>query len=111
MDQEPNLEKMIEFLMKRAQSISIIEGPNMMDKKSKVSEPGAKKRKTACPRCCGNHYLHRCEQFRALKLLAKLETLRDANICGNCFSSSHSINNCPGGPCNRCAPIKHNSLL
>lgn len=47
----------------------------------------AKKAKTSSVRCRAQYYLHRCPQFRALTLRAKLETVNEAKLCHNCFAS------------------------
>lgn len=75
-----------------------------------ASESRKEKSVMKCPRCEANHPLHRCEQFGALTLRARNETVAKAKLCRNCFSSTHKTTDCKKGPCKKCG-TKHNSLL
>lgn len=75
-----------------------------------ASEGRKEKRAMKCPRCEANHPLHRCAQFSALTWRARLETVKQAKLCNNCFSNAHKTKDCKKGPCKKCG-VKHNSLL
>lgn len=136
--QEPTLSAFIGFLTKRAKRITPKELPSwasMMESNSRASSfvsagasstshvvvPStsngtttsgamAKKVKTVCVRCQGEHFLHRCPQFRTLTIPAKRATLNQARLCHNCFSATHATSDCKKGVCKRCNS-KHNSIL
>lgn len=119
-DREPTLNEFAEFLADLAKRIPTLSRPTPSaikpNGRSEVNganeSKGAvpKKAKIVCPRCEGPHLLHRCEQFRALTLRAKVETVNRAKICANCFAPSHYTADCIVGACKRC-DSNHNSLL
>lgn len=119
-EREPTLNEFAEFLADLAKRIPTLSCPTTSaikpNGRSEVNgsteSKGAvpKKPKIVCPRCEGPHLLHRCEQFRTLTLAAKVETVRRAKICANCFSPSHATVDCAIGVCKRCK-TNHNSLL
>lgn len=114
-DREPTLDEFVNFLMERTKRIPKAAKPKPVPSisqsvKGQEKGAGAKKSKVTCVRCGGPHHLHRCEQFRALVLRAKIETVERAKLCANCFSHLHSTKGCSFGECKRCQ-TKHNSLL
>lgn len=125
-DREPTLNEFVEFLAQLTKRIPAITSQAQFPSTSRAAvghadsnasrssangqEKSAKKAKVVCPRCEGSHLLHRCEQFRTLTLSAKVETVRRAKVCANCFAPSHYTEDCIVGACKRCG-AKHNSLL
>lgn len=125
-DREPTLNEFVEFLAQLTKRIPAITSQAQFPSTSRAAvgradsnasrssangqEKSAKKAKVVCPRCEGSHLLHRCEQFRTLTLSAKVETVRRAKVCANCFAPSHYTGDCIVGACKRCG-AKHNSLL
>lgn len=124
--ENPTLDSFINFLVLRSKRISPLElaartGQPVQMQPSTSSAAGSddcsrptgtvpKRAKTSCVRCKGDHFLHRCKPFKDLTLKAKLETVNRAKLCHNCFSATHTTEQCKGNPCKKCN-VKHNSLL
>lgn len=132
---EISLDNFVLFLTKRAKSIEPAElatnqngckpCTGALPKISKASssasinQPGPsgaaakppKKVRAFCPNCHGEHFLHRCDLFRALLLKDRREIVDRASLCRNCFSSLHATSACKIGGCKRCKNAKHNSLV
>lgn len=129
LDAEPTLNDLVNFLKKRSIFLKATErhresvSKNRQERREQVAttspttSQGAsslplmfKKQKVACA-CCGDeHFLHRCEMFKALKIADRAAILKRKGLCFNCFSAVHKIQECRQGVCRRCS-VKHNSLL
>lgn len=117
----PTLDEMICFLNKRMQRMhqSIPNKPREQEDWDApstsygISNPPKKPKKgPSCNKCNKiGHNLCQCKEFRAFSIPAKANFVRERQLCINCFSNFHHVDACPEGPCIRCAPIKHNSLL
>lgn len=142
---EPTLEQLVNFLVKRGSRIEAHERPQLAPAQGVVQRPapaqgvvqrpaqaqgaiprapaparaaGAgrpavpknKKHKPVCVSCGGEHYLHRCEDFKQMSLAQKRALLDHHRLCHNCFSSSHTTSQCNQNACKRCG-TKHNSLV
>lgn len=64
-----------------------------------------------CFFCSEKHFLYRCEQFKSLPDKARLEVVRDKELCHNCFNDKHCTNQCPKpARCLRCLGKHHTDL-
>lgn len=66
-----------------------------------------------CP-SCGNgvqHFLWRCEAFKALSPAQQLERLQQWQICEICLVAKHAAATCTKGVCPWCKTVRHNSLI
>lgn len=78
---------------------------------SQVKESNAS-RKFSCKFCSKtNHSIRKCFKFKKLKPQERVNFANSVNICTNCLSVSHKIQDCETtGRCEFCNE-KHNSLL
>lgn len=108
-ENEPTLNGLIDFLVKREKFVAPSE---LVERELRFNYemPSDKKARTVCVRCKGAHFLHRCPMFKELTLQAKINTLNEARLCINCFSSQHRTVDCKQGVCKKCN-TKHNSLV
>lgn len=129
LDAEPTLNDLVNFLMKRSTFLKAKQShceSVSKNRQEQREQPAAtspttsheahslphmsKKPKVACACCGAQHYLHRCDMFKALKLADRAAVLKRKGLCMNCFSTTHKIHDCRQGVCRRCN-VKHNSLL
>lgn len=124
--EEPSLDQLVSFLLKRSERLrsertSFGIAQRNREREAQASQPGpssqgatalppAKKKKTVCPYCHQDHFLHRCDMFKKLGLADKMAVLKRNTLCINCFSPAHATQVCKQGVCKRCN-LKHNSLL
>jgi hypothetical protein len=64
----------------------------------------------ACPICEKPHFITQCPDFLNLSPEERLNKTKMLNLCFNCLSSRHSIENCKNSLCRRCNS-KHLTLL
>lgn len=122
---EPTLNGFIDFILKRSNRLHPHQrcaARAAQPSTSRASSAGgggenqpsasqkAKKSKPVCVNCGGEHFLHKCDGFRALTIKQKRAVLEMHRLCHNCFSSAHLTGSCAQGACKRCQ-TKHNSLL
>ncbi|XP_066590623.1 uncharacterized protein [Prorops nasuta] len=63
-----------------------------------------------CPLCAGQHYIGRCEKFKALKGSERHNEIRRLGFCFNCFGR-HQVKNCQSKhSCNKCQGHHHTML-
>lgn len=112
--QNPNLNGLIDFLVKRA---AMLKGaPVEVASASTSTMPSAQSRQSTNPRgkfCIycevTSHNIFHCDYFDGLIIPAKERYLRDEGRCFNCFLR-HSMEPCAQGECRKCN-VKHNSML
>lgn len=109
-DRSPSLDDLINFLIKRSNTIEPPEPSEMSGPSTSSDIRGAKKKKKICPLCKGDHYLYRCRDFLGFPLSRRRVYLDSNYMCHNCFSTAHTTGQCAIGPCKLCR-TKHNSLL
>lgn len=63
-----------------------------------------------CAYCDGPHKMIRCQPFKDIELVSRIQFVNTRRLCQNCFSNAHRADNCPNGPCFKCF-TKHNSVL
>lgn len=124
---EPTLDDLLHFIIKRSNRLEPHErsaARSAQPSTSRAAQPStsrasstgggavpkSKKTKTVCVDCGGDHFLHKCEVFRAHTMKQKRLVLETNRLCHNCFSSAHLTGACSQGVCKRCQ-AKHNSLL
>lgn len=128
--ERPTTMSLLRFLDSQAKAIS---GARYMEKKSakdsskpkfdhserksdgrKFNSNNAYEKKPENNKCklCGKeaHPFYRCDKFKELNLADRKRTIRDHDLCNNCFKPFHKSKNCLGKPCIRCNE-KHNSLI
>lgn len=123
--EEPTLDGFINFLLKRSnrlhphQRYAARAAQPSTSRASSVGHSGdnqptatqkPKKSKSICVNCGGDHFLHKCDGFKALSIKQKRAVLELHRLCHNCFSSAHLTGACSQGACKRCQ-TKHNSLV
>lgn len=114
--EEPTLDMLIEFLMKRIRHIRNNETASASKEPSpstsKEQSPSTPKGRKLCIYCGSTtHTIFKCIIFGGLKLEKKEHfILVKEKRCINCFQNTHAVNECYGGNCGRCQ-IKHNSLM
>lgn len=66
-----------------------------------------------CPMCANGveHFLWRCDAFRALDSAKKLDLLKSWNICEVCLVANHAAADCSKGICPNCHKGKHNTAV
>lgn len=91
--------------------------PNNFERKSNVktyspnNSSEGKSEKNKCKLCNKDvHPLYHCDKFKELKLADRKRTIREYDLCNNCFKPFHKSKDCLGKPC-LCCNEKHNSLL
>lgn len=47
-----------------------------------------------CHYCKQQHFLYKCDQFKALPVAQKANFVRESGLCQNCFSHRHNLRNC-----------------
>lgn len=71
---------------------------------------GGDKTPKPCKNCQGDHPLYRCPDLLALNIAGRKEAIRRMEVCPNCLRQ-HAVGKCLFGPCGRCKPERHNSIL
>lgn len=106
------LSALMNFLLIRRDNIQSFELDDHegADRAGPAAPEAKRSRGVVCPRCQHAHPLHKCAQFSALTLAARVQTVVGEELCHNCFSADHATNDCAKGTCKRC-DVKHNSLL
>nr|XP_012152116.1 PREDICTED: uncharacterized protein LOC105664028 [Megachile rotundata] len=66
--------------------------------------------KKACIVCKGTHPIYTCEVFKSMPTAARLQKIREHQLCFNCLGDGHRNRECTFGPCRKCGK-KHNSLI
>lgn len=90
--------------------------PNKQSQDKRNHSDGQAKVKSVLPDCfqCGagvQHYLWRCNAFRALTSTEQLEQLKKWGVCEVCLKDKHKATECTKGACPICKDGRHNSLL
>lgn len=123
-DQEPNWDKFVHFLVRRSHTIDPAELPRQAPvmhqpraimqlprEPSPVPSTSGASSVEQCLKCRGHqHPLIRCPQFRAMSVGDRLWFVGEYELCENCLNLHHPTSKCPKGPCPKCGH-KHNSLL
>lgn len=79
---------------------------------SRSSGNGQRAPQRMCPACPGMHFLQQCPVFRALSTSERQRRVQAWGICQNCFRNTHSLSQCPYGPCRNFSGRQwHNSML
>lgn len=125
--EEPTLEDLIGFLTKRAKRILPAERatsaffPNAATAQPSTSsasassanaQPKSKKAKPACLRCGEqSHFLHGCPTWKKETMQSRDEFVQQNRLCLNCFSPTHTVEQCSRTFLCKTCQTKHNSLL
>lgn len=66
-----------------------------------------------CPMCSADHGLFRCDKFLAMKLVSRLEYVRQARLCTSCLRVGHAVEACPKPQygCRNCTGEHHNTAI
>lgn len=66
-----------------------------------------------CPMCSADHGLFRCDKFLAMKLVNRLEFVRQSRLCTSCLRSGHPVDMCPKPQyaCRNCTGEHHNTAI
>ncbi|XP_070518858.1 uncharacterized protein [Cardiocondyla obscurior] len=122
-DQFPSLDEFYEFLYKTAVCVSKRERNQLTDLERNKGEPMTKRRRINnshnaftintsrnCIACKNKiHPLYVCDKFQALSVPKRIELVKRAKVCFNCFRSHLGLP-CKSGNCTVCHK-KHNTLL
>lgn len=113
----PTLDKFITFLKGQA---DLLESLERTGARRRHSEPiNAKTRSfitnsssttMKCNYCKQPHPIYQCLKFKSLALHAKMQKVKQLNLCANCLRQGHNINECKFGPCKICGK-RHNTML
>lgn len=63
-----------------------------------------------CTLCKQAHKIHSCKIFKELSVESRRNEVRRLNLCYNCLSPNHHIQNCTSRTCKHCSK-KHHTLL
>lgn len=63
-----------------------------------------------CGFCSQKHTLYQCDQFRDLNVEERRQSANELNLCFNCSSPGHRVQNCKSSSCRLCNR-RHNTLL
>lgn len=70
-----------------------------------------KRYSSACVICAEHHSIYECDKFKTMELKRKVNTILQRNLCTNCLSQTHGIENCAKKhACRRCG-AKHSDFL
>lgn len=68
-----------------------------------------------CNFCKKNHTIYKCQEFLALSVKERMNSVKRLNLCQNCLRTGHSHDHCTFFPCKICKVnnkvLKHNTLL
>ena len=64
-----------------------------------------------CHMCGGQHFLVRCDRFKALKVIDRLSFIKTKRLCINCLSNKHFANECTSKFKCRVCSGKHHTFL
>ena len=68
-------------------------------------------RKIQCFLCFSSHYLNQCPAFKHMADIEKRETVKRLNLCENCLSNKHELEQCTSSSnCRYCQQRHHSSL-
>lgn len=111
-DEPATLDSLIHFLQTRATRILPVERApaSATQRVSGPSAPKKAKKLIHCPLCNGPHPLIRCEEYKSLAMGQRRREVARLNLCENCLTANHQVNQCNHGPCRKCG-TKHNSTL
>ncbi|XP_075151122.1 uncharacterized protein LOC142225231 [Haematobia irritans] len=77
----------------------------------KVKAYSGKVNKITCHVCSQDHYLKTCSKFLEMSPADRFLAVKRCNLCINCFSPNHRLNQCMNRlSCSKCGS-KHNTLL
>lgn len=110
----PNQERMSENWQQKQNSYSNDKPFFKQNLQRANDHSGMNNNTVKCNNCNGAHTMYSCQKFKAMSLDEKKKTVREKNLCWNCFSPNHRVNSqsCKAGTCKRCNKgLKHNSLL
>ncbi len=125
-DEVPHYNDLLEFLNLRAQASEALSASNPSKKQTstpgkRLSQPGkvasfaaasAESGRNHCILCTSErHPLYACPKFRVMSHDVKLSTLKQNNLCLNCFSSGHFVKQCKSAHrCRKCQRPHHTLL-
>ncbi|CAK9799145.1 hypothetical protein ANTPLA_LOCUS1910 [Anthophora plagiata] len=119
-DNPPTINELLSFISKFAMDIEPLNlGINKPPIEAKRHAKGrdttrqvfiSAKDSVNCPICKGKHFIQACDQFLKLDTRSRLQEVKKAKLCVNCFRSGHKIFQCKYGNCRQCNK-KHNTLL
>ncbi|XP_075153596.1 uncharacterized protein LOC142227128 [Haematobia irritans] len=104
------------FLTARFQSLETVFDFSHVD----VNEPPSQRKlrtyqtssnKISCFACSQDHFLKNCNKFLRMSQEDRFAVIKKNNLCINCFSNKHRLNQCSSKlSCERCK-LRHNTLL
>ncbi|XP_077283312.1 uncharacterized protein LOC143909277 [Arctopsyche grandis] len=116
----PPYEKLETFLQNRcnvlqstASVITVKEFPHNRQRirRTHVANKNPSSRVNSCAFCRNNHFIGKCDKFKAKSSLERNEFVKSNNMCFKCLNSSHKITNCRSNfNCLRCKQ-NHHTLL
>ena len=128
-DRMPSFEAMVDYLESRAKALEEVPGQRIIKPAVSSQQPTASSgkpysatvktahattgspSKLSCYACKKNHYLYQCPTFIDMDLEQKKLICKNRELCTNCFSHRHPLEDCPSRmSCGKCRE-KHNELL
>ncbi|XP_077299223.1 uncharacterized protein LOC143920280 [Arctopsyche grandis] len=116
----PPYEKLETFLQNRcnvlqstASVITVKEFPHNRQRirRTHVANKNPSSKVNACAFCRNNHFIGKCDKFKAKSSMERNEFVKSNNMCFKCLNSSHKITNCKSNyNCLRCKQ-NHHTLL
>ncbi|XP_075162763.1 uncharacterized protein LOC142235394 [Haematobia irritans] len=77
----------------------------------KVKTYQASTNRIICYACSQEHFLKNCREFLRMNHEDRFAIVKNNNLCINCFSNRHKLNQCPSKLiCEKCS-LRHNTLL
>ncbi|XP_060836320.1 uncharacterized protein LOC132918983 [Rhopalosiphum padi] len=64
-----------------------------------------------CECCAGDHRVYACSKFKEMPVGSRVQIVREARLCFNCFSNIHMANTCKSKYNCRVCNGRHNTLL
>ncbi|XP_077288854.1 uncharacterized protein LOC143913125 [Arctopsyche grandis] len=116
----PPYEKLETFLQNRcnvlqstASVTTVKEFPHSRQRimRTHVANKNPSSKVNACAFCRNNHFIGKCDKFKAKSSMERNEFVKSNNMCFKCLNSSHKITNCKSNyNCLRCKQ-NHHTLL
>lgn len=106
----PQLDTLLEFLRNRYQILeaSHFENNNHSYQKNKKSQAlSSTQQINFCNFCRGEHRIYSCEKFLKLSVEERVDAVKKAGLCINCFRKGHFTKDCTLSKCKQCSK-KHN---
>lgn len=115
----PNLDDFNTFLKHRADLLETMEETQLNSTRKHIDTHKQSKtfianqttiKQYTCPICKHPHSIYQCYKFKAMPIEARIQKIKQINLCTNCLRAGHDEKRCRMGPCRLCSQ-RHNTML